>query len=211
MRNCLPLAVWAWLGWCAACGQPEPQAPGVPLFDGSTLTGWEVTPFGGQGAVEIRNGALILSRGETLTGVTYLGQVPAENYRLTLEAQRREGSDFFCGLTFPVGESHCTLILGGWGGGTVGLSSIDGLDASENETSQIRRFENSVWYLVQVEVTPARVVCRLDQDELVNVERRMRQFSVRPEVRLSRPLGIAAWRTTAAIRSVRLEELSDSR
>jgi hypothetical protein len=206
----------ALLGWApVGCGfeklgrSPEepfpPLLPGeISLFDGRSLEGWEITRFGGEGPVEVRGGSIVLHRGETLTGITWAGDFPQENYRLRLEAQRLDGNDFFCGLTFPVGDSHCTLILGGWGGAVVGLSSIDGRDASENETRQIMRFDNGRWYRIEVEVTAERVRCRLDGHLLADVARASRTFSVRPEVRLSRPLGIAAWRTTAAVRAIRM-------
>ena len=45
-----------------------------------------------------------------------------------------KGGDFFATLTFPVDDSFCTFVTGGWGGDIVGLSSIDGWDASDNET-----------------------------------------------------------------------------
>lgn len=209
----------ALLGWMVSgCGSGEqgqpteaalpPLSPGeTSLFDGRSLEGWEITRFGGEGPVEVRDGSIVLHRGETLTGITWAGDFPRENYRLRLEARRLEGNDFFCGLTFPVGDSHCTLILGGWGGGVVGLSSIDGRDASENETRQIIRFDNGRWYRIEVEVTAERVRCRLDDRILADVARVGRTFSVRPEVRLSRPLGIAAWRTTAAVRAIRMAPL----
>ena len=57
------------------------------------------------------------------------------DYEVTLEAMRVDGNDFFCGMTFPAGKDPCTLIVGGWGGTVVGLSSINGMDASENETT----------------------------------------------------------------------------
>lgn len=200
---------WWWLLLLAGCAGTASQRDPALIFDGLTLEGWEVTRFGGEGAVEVRDGLLLMSRGDTLTGVTWQGEPPTDNYRISLQAQRREGNDFFCALTFPVGEEYCSLILGGWGGGIVGLSSVDGLDASENETSRIIRFENGRWYQVEVEVTPSRIAARLDGETIVDLERAGRRFSVRPEVRLSRPLGIASWRTTAAIREIRLEILSE--
>jgi hypothetical protein len=48
------------------------------------------------------------------------------NYEIKLEAKKVTGNDFFCGMTFPVGDSFCSFIVGGWGGPVVGLSSIDG-------------------------------------------------------------------------------------
>ena len=63
------------------------------------------------------------------------------------------GIDFFCGLTFPVKEDFCSFIVGGWAGAVVGLSTIDGLDASENETTKLMRFEKDEWYKIKLRVT----------------------------------------------------------
>jgi hypothetical protein len=103
------------------------------------LDGWESTNFGGEGGVKIEDGVLTMERGEPLTGVTRLGKdFPTESFEMRWSAQRVDGSDFFAGVTFPVGKEHCSLIAGGWGGGLVGISSIDGNDASENETASYR-------------------------------------------------------------------------
>ena len=69
-----------------------------------------------------------------------------------------EGADFMCGLTFPVGDSHASLILGGWGGTVAGISSIDGHDASENETSSFISFPKDRWYTIRMRVTPNKAV-----------------------------------------------------
>ena len=79
------------------------------------------------------------------TGITHTNPLPKINYEVTLKAMKIDGSDFFCGLTFPVNDAFCTLIAGGWGGGLVGLSSLDNYDASENETSTFRGFEKKRW------------------------------------------------------------------
>jgi hypothetical protein len=176
----------------------------VPLFDGATLGQWEQTSFGGEGAVRVRDGAIVLEMGDPLTGITWTGApLPAE-YELGLEASRLAGSDFFCGVTFPVGTSHCSLILGGWGGGTVGLSSIDGRDASENDTTREMRFEDRRWYAVRVQVTATHIRAWLDERSIVDVARAGHRIGIRPELDPSRPLGIASFRTRAAIRAIRL-------
>ena len=48
-----------------------------------------------------------------MTGVTWTRDFPKSNYEIRLEAMRVEGSDFFCGLTFPYQKAHATLVLGG--------------------------------------------------------------------------------------------------
>jgi hypothetical protein len=176
----------------------------VSLFDGESLGRWEQTSFGGEGPVRVRDGAIVLEMGDPLTGVTWTGAALPAEYELALEASRLAGSDFFCGLTFPVGTSYCSLILGGWGGGTVGLSSLDGRDASENETTREMRFDDRHWYGVRLQVTATHIRAWLDDEPLVDVATAGRRIGIRPEVDPSRPLGIASFRTRAAIRAIRL-------
>ncbi|HBY59677.1 MAG TPA: DUF1080 domain-containing protein, partial [Solibacterales bacterium] len=130
----VPLRCLALLA-CAACAASA-QEEWRPLFDGKSLAGWKETPFTGRGAVKVEGGALLLGYGNPMTGVTRTETFPRTNYEIRYVAARRGGGDFFATVTFPVGESHCTLVTGGWGGDIVGLSSIDGWDASENETRQ---------------------------------------------------------------------------
>jgi hypothetical protein len=196
---------------CQANGIPpspievfEVEEGWTALFDGQSLDGWTVTNFGGEGRVEVRDGTILLGMGQFLTGITWEGDFPSDDYEVALEAMQVVGNDFFCGMTFPVGEEFCSLIVGGWGGSVVGLSSIDGLDASENETGRSVRLEHGRWYEVRLRVTPERIEAWLDERRIVDVERAGRSFGTRPEVRLSRPFGLAAWQTTAALRRIRL-------
>ncbi len=178
------------------------------LFDGATLKGWKVTNFGGEGEVRVEDGKILLEMGEPMTGITWTGDwLPRLNYEIELEAMRVDGSDFFCGLTFPVGDSPCTLIVGGWGGSVVGLSSLDGFDASENETSTYMSFKNKRWYHIRLRVEGARIQAWIDGKKIVDVDIRGREIGIRPEVELSRPLGISTWRTTAALRNLRVRLL----
>ena len=98
--------------------QPADKENWVSLFDGKTLEGWKSTDFGGQGEVAVKDGVIILSQGQPLTGITWQkgDKLPKDNYEITLQAMKRKGDDFFCGLTFPVRKSFCSLICGGWGG-----------------------------------------------------------------------------------------------
>jgi hypothetical protein len=175
------------------------------LFDGKSLRGWRETEFAGRGEISISDERLVLGFGESLTGVTWAGDFPRTNYEVQLEAMRVDGSDFFCGMTFPVGDQPCSLIVGGWGGTVVGLSSIDNNDASENETTRFIRFEKGRWYRIRLRVTEEKIEAWIDKDRVVNVPRGDRSFSVRSEVELSRPFGFASWRTTAALRQITLQ------
>ncbi len=177
-----------------------------PLFNGYTLDGWEVTNFGPQGAVYVRDSAIFLNMGDGPTGITWTGDFPVVNYEISLEAMRVDGNDFFCGLTFPVKGEHCTLITGGWGGTLTGISSIDGRDAAENITTTRIGFENNRWYDIRIRIDEEAIYVYIDNELIVNVTVPDHTFSVRSEVSLSRPLGIATWVTTGAIRNIRYKE-----
>jgi len=178
------------------------------LFDGKTLGQWKSTEFGGEGKVTVANGQINLEAGNYLTGITWSGgALPKTNYEISLEAMKTGGSDFFCGLTFPVGDSFCSLIVGGWGGGIVGLSSLDGLDASDNETTQVMSFPAGKWYKIRVRVTPKRIQAWLDDKSLADVDTTWHSIDIRSEVELSTPLGIATWMTAAAYRDIKLRKL----
>lgn len=187
---------------------PAGAQDAVPLFDGKTLTGWKETNFAGAGEVSVENGAIILDAGNDLTGVNYAKDFPKMNYELSLEAKRVMGSDFFCGLTFPVGETSVTYVVGGWGGGVVGISSIDGNDASENETTRYEKFDADRWYRVRVRVTPALLEAWIDDTQIAKVDLDGRKLSMRGgEIELSEPIGIASYRTRAALRNILLRKL----
>jgi hypothetical protein len=177
------------------------------LFDGKTLGQWKITDFGGQGSVYVKNGSIFLEMVNDMTGITWTGSLVRMNYEISLEAMRVSGSDFFCGLTFPVGPNPCSLILGGWGGNICGLSNIDYYDAANNETTRVVNFENGRWYYVRLCVTPDKIEAWLDDEKLVDVITTGRHISIRPEVDLSQPLGIATWRTTGAVRNIQLRKL----
>ncbi len=186
------------------------------LFDGKTLAGWMPSGFETGGAVKVVNpfrggpGAIVIEAGTTLSGFTWTkgGELPRENYEITLEAMKIAGDDFFCGLTFPVGKSACSLIVGGWGGMVIGLSSIDHIDASENETTQGREFKPGKWYRIRVRVAGDKIDAWIDDEHLIDVEIKGRTISLRPgEIQMSLPLGVASYMTSAAVRDIRLRRL----
>ncbi len=183
----------------------------ISLFDGKTLGHWRITDFGGQGKVYVKDGAIYLEQGNDMTGVTWDGPLVRMNYEITLEAMRVSGSDFFCGLTFPVNDKCCSLILGGWGGTVCGLSNIDYYDAANNETTRMVSFENGKWYHVRLRVTPNRIQAWLaeEEDQLVDADIEGRKVDTRIEVDLSQPLGIATWQTSGAIRNIKLKKVTD--
>jgi hypothetical protein len=221
-RSTLPLAA-ACAGLLAmataiapAAGQvpaPKDPAAGRPgkrvLFDGKTLDGWKKTDFSHSGEVKVEDGRIVMAVGDPMTGVTTtLKDLPTTNYELAYEAMRTSGEDFFAAATFPVGKSYITLVNGGWSGFVTGLSSLNGMDASENETTRSYRFENKTWYRFRVRVTDDVIRCWVDDKEIIAVEHKEKHVGTRVETRSSEPLGFAAWKTGGALRNIELRPLT---
>lgn len=214
----LPLLTLS-LPLAAAANEAKPDAPelkpdkdgAVALFDGKSLAGWKSTEFGGQGEVVVKDGLLILNMGQPLTGITWQHEdkLPKDNYEITLQAMKRKGDDFFCGLTFPVRDSHASFIVGGWGGSVVGLSSIDNLDASENETTDYLKFEHNQWYKIRVRVAGGKIECWIDDKQMVNVDLKDKKIGTRIEVDVSKPLGIANFNVESALKEIKLRRLEE--
>ncbi len=188
----------------------EPAAGGEPLFDGKTMKGWAVTDFAGHGDVSVKEGTLQIDMGAALSGVTYTNPTPKVNYEVTLKARKLAGGDFFCGLTVPVRDSHCTFVVGGWGGGLVGISSIDGMDASENETMKVLYFETGKWFDIRFRVTADRLTAWIDNEQVADVDITDRRVSMRAgEIEIAKPFGISTYATTAQIKDIRLKQLPE--
>jgi hypothetical protein len=177
------------------------------LFDGKTLKGWKETDFAGKGEVKVEKDYILVGVGNNMTGITWTNDVPRTQYEVVLDAMRVDGSDFFCGLTFPVKKEYCSLILGGWGGGVVGISSIDGSDASGNQTSIYRSFKQNQWYHVRVRVTDEKLQVWLDEERIIDFKFEDHKMSTRLEVDSSKPFGAATWCTTGAIRNIKWRKL----
>jgi hypothetical protein len=209
LLGALACALFAGFGLVSTARAEQPAVPPAwrTLFDGKSLKGWKKTAFGGEGDVEVKDARIIIAAGAPMSGITLTEDFPKTDYEVSLEAMRVGGSDFFCGLTFPVGDSPCSFIVGGWGGGVVGLSSIDGSDASENETTRYQDFESNRWYTIRVRVGMDKIEAWLDKKQMVDLPLKDRKISIRGEVELSRPLGIACYATTAALRDIKVRRL----
>lgn len=190
----------------------EPKAGAwQSLFDGKSLDGWKVTDFGGEGEVLVQNGEIIMRMGQPLTGITWKAgdQLPKDNFEITLQAMKRKGDDFFCCLTFPVRNSHASFVVGGWAGSVVGLSSINGLDASENETTKYEKLEQNKWYTVRVRVAAGNIGCWLNDQQMVDVELEGNRIATRIEVDPSRPLGVCCYNVEAGLMDIKLRRLEE--
>ena len=179
------------------------------LFDEKTLAGWKETEFGGGGEVLVKAGKIVISFGEGCTGITWQKEFPKVDYEVRLQAQRVEGTDFFCGLTFPVQDSPCSLIVGGWGGSVVGLSAIDGLLAIDNSTNKVMTFKKGQWYDIRLRVTKSRISAWIDAEQIVDFETKGHKLTIHPAVMKSQPFGICSYSTTAALRKIELRKLTE--
>jgi hypothetical protein len=178
------------------------------LFDGKSLGKWRQTSFTGGGKARVATGAIVLPPGGPLTGVTWSGDFPHSDYEIRFEARRTQGNDFFASLTFPVGESFCTWVMGGWGGDIVGLSSIDGWDASDNETRNYVNFEDARWYNMRLRVTSSRITAWIDDKQIVDAQIAGRNIGLRPgDIKLNTPLGFASYNTAGEIRKIEYRAL----
>jgi hypothetical protein len=195
-----------WLAAAAARGQDTAQSKTgewQSLFDGKSLQGWRETPFTGHGQVRVEDGVLVLGSGKPMTGVTWTGSFPRSNYEVRFEAARLDGGDFFASVTFPVQDSYCTWVNGGWGGDIVGLSSLDGWDASDNETRSYFNFENGRWYAFRLQVTDGRIMAWIDDRPVISVETEGRSIGLRyGEIKLSAPFGFASYTSTGGLRKL---------
>src|SRR5262249_18094314 len=124
------------------------------------------------------------------------------------EAMRYEGSDFFAAATFPVGKAFVTLVNGGWRGAVTGISSVDGSDASENDTSTSFTYKNDTWYRFRVRVTNEVVRAWIGDGKVVDLDHRDRRLATRIETRENEPLGFATWESGGAIRKVEVRKLT---
>jgi hypothetical protein len=193
----------------ATPAKPAGEEKWRSLFDGKTLKNWKDSEFGGAGSVKVEEGQIVIGKGEPLTGITWNGaELPKTNYEVRLQGQRIDGDDFFCALTFPVKESSCSLVLGGWGGGVIGLSSLNGYDASENETTGYYQFDRKKWYSVRLVVLENRIVAWLQDERIVNVDTTGMKISIRIEVDPCRPFGISSFRTVGGIKDLKVRELT---
>ena len=188
----------------------QPMVKKIVLFNGTDLKNWERIDFAGKGEVLIdENGSLVLEMGAELNGIRWIGEpeLPKINYEVSLQAKRTMGSDFFCGLTFPFKDSHATLILGGWGGSLIGISSIDDFDASENETGDAYVFEDNQWYDVRLWVGQQKLQVWIDDKIVIDCDVEGQKIAMRfGEIEMSVPFGITTYTTTGVIRNIVVKE-----
>ena len=153
-----------------------------------------------------------MKAGQPMTGIVFptwqQTGLPLTDYTISYEAMRVSGRDFFGAVTFPVGgfEQCVTFVLGGWGGKQVGISSIDGSDASENSTGSSQPLESNRWYRVRIEVTGKSLKVWLDDRPIINTNITGRTLGLRAgEVVHCVPFGFATYGTEGKLRGCVIE------
>jgi len=197
--------------------EPKIEAPKeFILFNGKSLEDWETVDVGGSGVVDLEGGVMIINQGENVSGAVYkkAASLPLTNYEITLEAKRLQGVDFFVGLTFPVGDlkTCATFVCGGWGGSVTGISSIDGLDASENNTSSYQRYDDDKWYAIKLRVTPENLSAWIGEKQVIDEDIMGKKIAVRTgPIESYLPLSFTTFNTTSAIRNIKLTPLVEKK
>lgn len=200
----------AWQEEEKPAAKSEQKSFDLSLFDGKTIGKWKVLEefsFKKHGEVIVKDGELRLEQGSLGTGIAWTGELPRINYEFSWEAKRTKGEDFFSGVTFPIHENYCTLILGGWGGGATGLSNLDDLSAIENETTGFTQFENDKWYACRLRVTEEKIEAWIDDKQIVSVKTGKHRYKIWWEQEPARPLGITTWKTSASLRKLHLKSI----
>ncbi|NQZ59802.1 MAG: hypothetical protein HRT88_20305 [Lentisphaeraceae bacterium] len=84
---------------------------------------------------------------------------------------------------------------------------MNGEDAANNDTSIPIHFINKQWYRVRLRVVNEVIQVFMDDKRIVDVNTKGIKLSVRPEVELSRPLGLSSFATRSAYRKIVLRRL----
>jgi hypothetical protein len=74
-------------------------------------------------------------------------------------------------------------------------------------TTTLMKFEKKHWYHICLTVTETEIMAMIDSTKVVDFIIGNNKLSIRPEVELSKPFGIASWNTTAAIRKIRIKRI----
>lgn len=201
-----------------SCSERKPEAPAkIPrweLFSPALIQKWEEAKMIQGGGIVREDGGFTLKDGAPMTGIVFPSWLkdgmPIADYAIYYEAMRESGGDFFGSVTFPVRDekTFVTFVLGGWGGSQVGISCIDGYDASENTTGSSQRFENGKWYRVRIEVRAKELRVLLDGRPIIQTNIAGRDLGLRAgEIDRCVPFGFATYGTTGRVRSCVVEKL----
>ena len=186
------------------------------LFSPALIQKWDEAKMLQGGGIVREDGGFTLKDGAPMTGIVFPSWLkdgmPVADYAINYEAMRVSGSDFFGSVTFPVRDENTfvTFVLGGWGGSQVGISCIDGYDASENTTGSSQRFENGKWYRIRIEVRAKELRVLLDGRPIILTNITGRTLNLRGgEIDKCVPFGFATYGTAGRVRGCIVERLKD--
>lgn len=203
----------AWLCLFFALTQCGPVPRGEwKLLTAEFAPAWKAAGIPDEGGVTIKDGEITLQAGQPMTGARFdvwkSAELPRMRYSIEFEAMRVEGNDFFGTVTFPVDDAHVSLVIGGWGGTLVGISSIDDMDASENHTRGNAYFKNNEWHKVRIEVRDDDLRAWINDKLFVNVSTRGHKLGLRQGgIEKCAPFGFASYATHARVRGVIVRRL----
>lgn len=188
------------------CASTPKTGEWTSLFNGHDLKGWKShieSEWDLYRDAGVKDGSIEFPMGTPYSAISLSNKFPQDNYELELSAMRTSGNDILCGILMPVGNSHVSMILGGWGNHVVGLSCIDNMVASDNESSCTMSFEDNRWYRVRVAVTPGNIRAWIDDSQVIDQERENRTISPYPGLEDLIPFGLFTWQTASLMKDIR--------
>ncbi|MBM4036286.1 MAG: DUF1080 domain-containing protein [Planctomycetes bacterium] len=186
------------------------------LFDGKAPEGWKAlerldvpardgTGVGGKARVE--DGKLVVQAGQPLSGIAYTGDVPKQDYEVSLEAMKVSGGDTFCVIQFPVGSAQCNFVAT-WGRDLVGFECIDQLNPPDSPVSRRMTFERDKWYGFRLRVAGGRLQVWIDDEKVADLPLAGHRFMVPNKWLGLKPFGLGTGNgTCAAFRNIRLRRI----
>lgn len=167
---------------------------------------------GNSGVEEGEDGEIRILAGNPISGIRYEGpwDLPVTNYAISFDARRIEGADFFAALTFPVNDRDtcATFVPGGWGGAVTGISCIDDIDASANETTSTYDYPAGEWFTFRIEVRPELLSVWNAGAIIAKVPLAGKRIGLRPgDIEHCAPLGLATYMTTGEVRNLKIRTL----
>ncbi len=186
----------------------QQSGPWIELFDDEHIESWQRINFGGSESHSVQTGQIEVEMGRPVTGIRFdTEDFPTKDYVLELDAKKIQGTDFFCCLTFPVNDTHCSLVVGGWGGTVTGISCINRMDASDNATTSVKKYHVGQWYKIRVQVQEKQISCWIDDQQIVDLSLEDIELGLRIEVEPCKPLGLSSFETAAAWKNLRYKRL----
>jgi serine/threonine-protein kinase len=201
---------------------PDPQSPTPSLadkhqtawqdlFDGRTLDGWRVVEdapeFAKHGTVLPRGRELIFEKGDPATGIAWTREVRRVDYEISLEAMRERGTGSLCEVFFPFKDEYCKLAVAG-DNTMVCLELVDDRPGPQNATQRKFACQDGRWYRIRLRVTAAAIEAWVDDEKMVDFDPARHKLSLHPYQFPLRPFGLRTWNSAAAIRNLRLRQLT---